>query len=69
MFCLKSCPRCAGDTYEECDQYGRYIACVQCGHYLTEAEEVLLRYVVSYRKAVVRSRVSVPLPSSMRPLD
>jgi hypothetical protein len=23
--------------------YGRYIACLQCGYYLTEAEEVVLR--------------------------
>jgi len=45
MFWLKSCPKCdTGDLYDSQDQYGRYIACLQCGHYLTEAEEVVLRY-------------------------
>jgi hypothetical protein len=46
MFWLKSCPKCdTGDLYDGQDQYGRYIACLQCGHYLTEVEEVVLRYV------------------------
>lgn len=45
MLWLKACPRCnTGDLYEDGDIYGRYIACIQCGHYLTEAEEVVLRY-------------------------
>jgi uncharacterized membrane protein YvbJ len=44
MFWLKCCPRCGGDLNEDSDQYGHYIACVQCGHYLTEAEEVVLKY-------------------------
>jgi DNA-directed RNA polymerase subunit RPC12/RpoP len=34
MFWLKCCPRCGG-LYDDRDQYGYYIACVQCGHYLT----------------------------------
>jgi hypothetical protein len=45
MFWLKSCPRCRGDLYEGKDVYGRYVACLQCGHYLGEAEELLLRYL------------------------
>jgi hypothetical protein len=44
MWWLKSCPRCGGDMNEDSDQYGHYIACIQCGHYLTEAEEVVLKY-------------------------
>lgn len=28
---LKSCPRCYGDMYQEKDNYGAYIKCVQCG--------------------------------------
>ena len=44
MFWLKRCPRCEGDLYEDSDIYGHYIACVQCGYYLTRAEEVVLRY-------------------------
>ncbi len=44
MFWLRSCSKCNGDLHEDRDQYGTYIACLQCGHYLTEPEEVLLRY-------------------------
>lgn len=45
MFWLKSCPRCRGDLYEGQDMYGRYMACLQCGHYLGEAEKPILRYL------------------------
>ena len=31
MFWLKSCPRCSGDLYQDDDQYGRYVSCLQCG--------------------------------------
>lgn len=45
MFWLKCCPKCnKGDLYQSGDVYGRYITCLQCGYYLTEAEEVALRY-------------------------
>jgi hypothetical protein len=44
MFWFKSCPRCRGDLYEGKDIYGRYVACLQCGHYLGEAEELVLSY-------------------------
>ncbi len=57
MMWLKSCPRCGGDLYTDKDVYGSYIACLQCGHYLTEAEEVVLRYVSS-RQPVGRSEVA-----------
>jgi hypothetical protein len=43
MFWLKSCPRCKGDLYQDSDVYGIYVACFQCGHYLSMAEEVALR--------------------------
>lgn len=45
MFWLKSCPQCRGDLYEDQDQYGRYMGCLQCGHYLGEAEKPFLRYL------------------------
>ena len=45
MYWLKSCPRCYGDLSYRTDQYGRYIACVQCSHNLTEAEEARLGMV------------------------
>jgi hypothetical protein len=42
MFWFKACPRCSGDLAEGTDIYGSYIACVQCSHYLSEAEEAAL---------------------------
>jgi hypothetical protein len=33
-FWLKACPKCKGDVYEDCDWYGPYAACLQCGHSL-----------------------------------
>jgi hypothetical protein len=56
---LKSCPKCGGDLSEDRDQYGPYISCVQCGHYLTEAEEVLLRYAS-------RPRTNSPAPQPIQ---
>lgn len=44
MIMAKSCPKCGGDVYQERDAYGPYLACVQCGYYLTQAEEAALRY-------------------------
>lgn len=45
MLWLKSCPRCyRGDLCEEADIHGRYVSCLQCGYYLMEAEEVVLKY-------------------------
>jgi hypothetical protein len=31
MFWFKKCPRCSGDLYEEEDQYGSFVTCMQCG--------------------------------------
>ena len=42
MFWFKSCPKCQGDLYRDSDTYGTYIACMQCSHYLTEADETRL---------------------------
>ena len=44
MFWTKRCPRCRGDLYGDRDHYGSFVACVQCGYYLGEAEELVLRY-------------------------
>ena len=43
MFWLKSCPKCVGDLYEASDHQGNYVSCIQCGHYLGEAEEARLK--------------------------
>ncbi len=42
MFWFKSCPKCHGDLYRDSDTYGTYIACMQCSHYLTQADETRL---------------------------
>ena len=39
MFWFKSCPKCHGDLYRDSDTFGTYIACMQCSHYLTEADQ------------------------------
>ncbi len=31
MFWFKLCPRCSGDLFEDRDQYGMFITCLQCG--------------------------------------
>jgi len=47
MFWFKSCPKCHGDLYRDSDTYGTYIACLQCGSYLTEADETRLELSTS----------------------
>ena len=61
MFWLRSCPRCNGDLTENQDWYGRYVDCVQCGHYLSEVEEVVVRYSTPIQvvEATEKVRVSV----------
>ena len=43
MFWFKACPRCKGDLYHDGDKYGPYTSCVQCGHYMSPAEEASFR--------------------------
>ncbi len=31
MFWFKLCPRCSGDLFEDRDQYGSFVTCMQCG--------------------------------------
>jgi uncharacterized protein (DUF983 family) len=38
MYLLKSCPRCSGDLFSGADAYESYLACVQCGHYVDQAQ-------------------------------
>lgn len=49
MIYLKGCPRCTGDLYESSDTFGSYMACLQCGCYFSDAEEVVLLYSQSHR--------------------
>ena len=60
MMWLKCCPKCNGDLYEEKDVYGPYIACIQCGHYLTVSEEVDVKYSL-LAATVLATRGETPL--------
>jgi uncharacterized membrane protein YvbJ len=57
MFWLKSCPKCNGDLNDHHDNYGNYVSCFQCGHYLTSDEE----YDVKRQISIIPDRV---LPKS-----
>ena len=46
MILLKSCPRCGGDLHYNRDMFGQYFACIQCGYYLTDVEEIELRLLL-----------------------
>ncbi|MEE8466269.1 MAG: hypothetical protein V3S68_07300 [Dehalococcoidia bacterium] len=75
MYWLENCPRCSGDLYGNSDIYGSFVYCLQCGHYLTEAEEANIvsgstqvtaranKSVGRPKKAKQASRRSKPLPS------
>ena len=57
MFWFKTCPKCHGDLTSDKDIYGRYVACIQCGHYLSPAEESRLGAVTD--RAELRPLVAV----------
>ena len=59
MFWLKLCPRCNGDLYENNDIFGRYIACLQCGHHLTDYEEVFVFGHTSTRAPELPEKVAI----------
>ncbi|MBN1162026.1 MAG: hypothetical protein JXA17_08770 [Dehalococcoidales bacterium] len=49
MLCLvraKACKRCGGDLSIECDVYGVYIECIQCGATWTKND---LKYIPSQK--------------------
>ena len=39
MYWLKGCTRCGGDLASNCDQFGSYVSCMQCGLQDIEIEE------------------------------
>ncbi len=39
MLWIRSCRHCGGDLYEVEDIYGRYVHCLQCARYASEAQE------------------------------
>ena len=64
MVWLKSCPRCNGDLTENEDLHGHYVACVQCGYYLSEVEEVVLKYSTPMQVGEEAEKVPVSLGSA-----
>jgi hypothetical protein len=63
MMWLKGCPRCQGDLYEE-PAVGahsvavRFVSCLQCGHSLSEQEELRLWRPSATRVSRPRIRVA-----------
>ena len=53
MIYFKACPKCHGDLFGDTDVYGPYIACAQCGHYLSAMDEA--RFAQSPLRAGWRS--------------
>ena len=53
MWWFKSCPKCHGDLSGDSDNYGPYISCMQCGHYLSPVEEAILKS--SFASLYIRS--------------
>jgi hypothetical protein len=39
MLLLRACPHCGGDLVFERDTGSAYLACLQCGHTLSQVEE------------------------------
>lgn len=58
MIYFKRCPRCKGDLREGSDTFGSYIACLQCGCYFTDAEELALLYSSSSRHMALSTRAA-----------
>ena len=58
MFWLKACARCGGDVYKQSDMYGEYLACIQCGTYLTEAEQTRLGVLTAQRDQLTLEEAS-----------
>ena len=59
MLCLvraKACKRCGGDLSVECDIYGVYIECIQCGATWTKNDLKYTPFQQSEPKLKVESR-------------
>jgi len=55
---LKQCPRCQGDLRQESDIYGVYVACVQCGYIVNQAEEMRLLAAGTLKEPVQAVKVA-----------
>jgi len=54
----KSCKRCGGDLSIECDIYGVFIECIQCG--ATYAKDDLKQAAVNVTENTVKATPAVP---------
>ena len=62
MYWLRRCPRCSGDLYEGRDIHAGYVACIQCGYYLSSEQEEILRVLAPLlERAAPRPAANVPL--------
>ena len=63
MTTFSSCPRCAGQLYEDSDQHGRFLSCLSCGyleptdHYDPEGKKETRRPRGNYRTGRPRLRL------------
>ncbi|MBI2862470.1 MAG: hypothetical protein HYX89_06600 [Chloroflexi bacterium] len=64
MIWLKACHRCQGDFLEGVDSYGVYVACLQCGYYLSPEELAALRKGYLVFRQLVQARSLVPSEES-----
>lgn len=60
MVWLKGCRRCGGDLYSEKDEFGFYIACLQCGAVAADFSSEL--------EASPGHYLSEPIPFRRRPM-
>ncbi|MBI4199814.1 MAG: hypothetical protein HY535_05025 [Chloroflexi bacterium] len=59
MLWFRECPRCGGDLYRDRDMYGRYIACLQCGYYLSDAQMEALERMLATAQEPERAEAAV----------
>ena len=59
MFWFKLCPRCTGDLFEERDQYGSFVTCMQCGFHKDVPADLAGPFAIS----------AEPAPTPVAPLS
>lgn len=62
----KGCRRCRGNLSVECDIYGVYVQCIQCGAQYSEKDlhEMISQDIAEARKARAVPTASAPAPAS-----
>jgi len=70
MLCLvraKACKRCGGDLSIECDIYGVYIECIQCGATWTKNDLKFIPFQQNEPKVKAENAESLsPTPTSVK---